>query len=223
MVNDRKTEENSLFKFDEGRAALEICFTAADESDRGAVLVCAALVDEYLKKLYEQIGSDRMSSRSLSRLLSYPGALGSMAAKADVALLTGLIGSHVHEAIGILRKIRNSVAHSPTDFRLANHDHELRRLYELGSGMGHSVNEFAIRSFMDIVVQRFLENPELHELYRDNGGLSREVVIQKLSQSPDLLARLDASAGRFELGMAVAMLCALIVWSWKRAVSPEEI
>ena len=219
MGTDEWSKEKYLFKFDEASEALEICFTAAHESDRGAVLICASLVDDYMRRLFENVGKHRVPSGRLKNMINYPGVLSSLSAKADIALLTGLIGKGTYEAIGILRSIRNKVAHSPVDFALADHEVNLRKLYDLGTGIGQSVNMTAMQSFLELIVQRFLDNPKLQELYQPQGGLSREEVIRRLSESPDTLSRLNKNAARFELGLAVAMLCAIIVWSWKIAES----
>lgn len=102
---------------------------------------------------------------------------------------------------------------------MADHEVSLRKLYDFGTGIGQSVNMTAMQSFLELTVERFLDDPKLQELYQPQGGLTREEVIRRLSDSPDSLSSLNESTARFELGLAVAMLCAIIVWSWKLAES----
>ena len=96
------------------------------ESDRGAVLVGACVVDNFLRKLFEHIFPDCINKDTRRGLLKYPGPLSSTAAKADVALATRLIDKNLHKAIHALRNLRNSVAHSPDGFSLDNHENAAR-------------------------------------------------------------------------------------------------
>ena len=45
------------------------------ESDRGAVLVGACVVDNFLEKLFEHVFPEHMNSKTRSGLMKYPGPL----------------------------------------------------------------------------------------------------------------------------------------------------
>jgi hypothetical protein len=79
------------------------------ESDRGAALVGLAFLDELLKRLFEA----KMLDESIAKkLLKYPGALSTAAARADVAYALGWIGAKTYRDLMTLKKIRNGFAHT---------------------------------------------------------------------------------------------------------------
>jgi len=79
------------------------------ESDRGAVLISASLLDERLMKILEAFFIEIEESRDL---LSAPNApLGTFAARLSAAYSLGLIQENEYQEITIIRKIRNEFGH----------------------------------------------------------------------------------------------------------------
>lgn len=79
------------------------------ESDRGAALVGLAFLDELLKRLFE---AKMLDGTIAKKLLNYPGALSTAAARTDVAYALGWIGAKTHRDLVTLRRIRNGFAHA---------------------------------------------------------------------------------------------------------------
>ena len=79
------------------------------ESDRGAALVGLAFLDELLKRLFE---AKMLDGSIAKKLLRYPGALSTAAARADVAHALGWIGAKTYRDLMTLKKIRNGFAHA---------------------------------------------------------------------------------------------------------------
>ena len=80
------------------------------ESDRGAALVAASMLDERLQGI---IGSFLLESGTTDNLLTgFNAPLGSFAARASAALSLGLIQKNEFDEITIIRKIRNVLGHS---------------------------------------------------------------------------------------------------------------
>jgi DNA-binding MltR family transcriptional regulator len=88
------------------------------ETDRGAVLVGAALLDELLGHLLATAFID--DPKASNRMLEYPGACSTFAARADLAYCLGLIGPDVVRDLSCIRKLRNQFAHSPWGVTLAD-------------------------------------------------------------------------------------------------------
>jgi DNA-binding MltR family transcriptional regulator len=80
------------------------------ESDRGAALVGLAFLDELLKRLFE--AKMMLAGKITKKLLEYPGALSTAAARTDIAYSLGWIGAKTHRDLVSLRKIRNEFAHA---------------------------------------------------------------------------------------------------------------
>jgi|CZKU01.1.fsa_nt_gi DNA-binding MltR family transcriptional regulator len=78
-----------------------------DESDRGCVLVAAAMLDEQLGELFQIVLRDGTAEH----LLKQDAALGSFSRRIDMAHALGLIDEEFHHDLHIVRKIRNDAAH----------------------------------------------------------------------------------------------------------------
>jgi DNA-binding MltR family transcriptional regulator len=79
------------------------------ESDRGAVLVAAAFIDDTLRCLIQATFLDKPAT--VRRLLG--GPCSTFSARTDLALCLGLIGTEMHEDIRRISKMRNRFAHEP--------------------------------------------------------------------------------------------------------------
>jgi hypothetical protein len=189
--------------------------TLVEESDRGAVLIGTAHVDLHLKKLFQTIAPQSMSRRELARVLEYPGSLSSLSGKADLAYLTRLIPESLHEAINHLRGIRNDVAHHPDSFRLAEHEQQLRRMYELGPGVPAAINRWAGDAIIYTAVKNILgvKDPVSEEVAFANP----QEALDYLAESPEIITALDERRPRYELALGVVLICGMIVFYRERA------
>ena len=79
------------------------------ESDRGAALIAAAVLDERLKEILENY---LIVSKEANALLSGANApLGTLSARASISYSLGLIQKNEFEEITLIRKIRNEFGH----------------------------------------------------------------------------------------------------------------
>src|SRR6266436_358245 len=83
------------------------------ESDRGCVLMGAALIDEALERLLRSVcRADAQATKAVDALLVGAFApLGSFASRAQAAFAFGLLSSEMFQLVTKLRKVRNRVAH----------------------------------------------------------------------------------------------------------------
>jgi hypothetical protein len=198
--------------------------TIVSESDRGAVVIGFAQVDNHLEALFQTVAPASLGKKLKERVLEYPGPLSSASAKADIALFTRLIPRHLYDAISKLRKIRNAVAHSPEAFRLSDHETVLRSIgQQLGPGMHVAINRMALeltmRGFEGEVLSA--KDPDSNNpLFKDPNE-----VFEYLSREPELMAQLGGRALRYELAYAVVLICAMLVRDRDKVVAlvgPEE-
>jgi hypothetical protein len=192
-----------------GETFYEVLDTLIKESDRGAVLVGTSLVDSFLHRLFENVAPEGMGKKALRTMLEYPGALSSLAAKTDVALITRLITTHLHRSIHRLRRIRNDVAHSPGSFRLADHHDQLLKMYELGPGIPSWINRTAAHLLWNSFLSNVAEVPEA-------AFESPKEVFDFVARSPKVLDTLQEKAYRFELALAISMICSALVLLWEQ-------
>jgi len=80
------------------------------ESDRGAALIAASVLDEWLSKLLKSFLLDNKSSKLLLKGFNAP--LGTFSARASAAHALGLIQDNELAEITYIRKIRNEFGHS---------------------------------------------------------------------------------------------------------------
>jgi len=100
------------------KAVEEALIVLRRESDRGAILVAIAILDDvFLSRLNQLL--DRGNSDARNRLLKPPlGALGSFSAKVDLAYCIGMIPTQIYADIKLLNKLRNLCAHEWGDFAI---------------------------------------------------------------------------------------------------------
>jgi hypothetical protein len=110
------------------------------ETDRGAALVAASMLDERLKQILNAYFVEHKESERL--LSGFNAPLGTFSARASIALALGLIQENEFTEISLIRKIRNEYGHDwqPKSFekgRVADLCRELPWLgpdeYEKGS------------------------------------------------------------------------------------------
>jgi DNA-binding MltR family transcriptional regulator len=105
----------SLFDFDESSPindeALQLVQTLFSESDRGAVLVAAALLDDALEDLVRSVMSNQpdVVKKAVDPLLKSP--IRSFWAKTQLAYALQLIDSDLYDALNDIRGLRNAFAH----------------------------------------------------------------------------------------------------------------
>ena len=157
------------------------------ETDRGALIVAAALLEDAL----EHMLSARLvpSPERDDELFSGPYApLSTFSAKIDFAYRVGLIRLSVRSSLHLLRKIRNEFAHSTTvgGFESQSVTSRLRELFKLNKGIFEAIHE-DIRS----------EGPELTKVFDAAGGkegIEKLISLIGLRGVLDLLISLTAAA-----------------------------
>jgi DNA-binding MltR family transcriptional regulator len=90
------------------------------ESDRGCVLIGAAILEEDVERLLRKyLRGDPFSAKYVDELFRYPGPCCGFAAKIQIAYLAGLYSKDIFLVLESIRKIRNEFAHGygPRSFK----------------------------------------------------------------------------------------------------------
>jgi hypothetical protein len=109
----------------------------ARESDRGAALVVAAMLDGALRVLLERRLQPPLS-QDRSLLEGHQAPLGAFAARIDAALGVELISRTMARDLHLIRKIRNDFAHQPRG-RSFQSEEIKSRVRELERGSNYNV------------------------------------------------------------------------------------
>jgi mannitol operon repressor len=89
-------------------------FDLIEESDRGCVIVGAAILEGYLAEDIEQAFLlNGLSNRYIKSSFDGNGAVGAFSSKVIIARGFGLIDDDVFHDLMVIRKLRNEFAHSP--------------------------------------------------------------------------------------------------------------
>lgn len=197
-------------------SALDTIALIVQESDRGAVLVAAAVVDDFLRDSLRYVAPAHVGKKWLDGLLEHPGPLSRLSARADACQLMGLISPGVHGSISALRRLRNAVAHSPATFRLAAHRSALQTFKALGPSTGAVINRFS----NETVWRSFLGRLETR-LQGDSDGdppIEMSALVQRAIDSEKVMAALQVQADRAEVAFAACFVCASVCFGRKRYV-----
>ncbi len=84
-----------------------------NESDRGCVLVGAAMLEQSLEGLFQHVfKNNEIPKKVQSSLFDFNGALSNFSSKIKLAYSLGFISKRLYEDLETVRKIRNGFAHS---------------------------------------------------------------------------------------------------------------
>ena len=184
-----------------------------DESDRGAVLIGCAHVDNILKSLFEATFPAGLSKRRRRELLGYPGSLGTFSARIEIAYCTRLISESLYKALQALRTLRNDLAHSPDAFQLRGKEHLLAEIYQIGGspdGIPKLAADMLARAKIDMALKFAREQ-------REDGDDLPPVVTTELEAvefirgNAELMEGLRNQAPQWAMVLAITLICATIV------------
>lgn len=183
------------------------------ESDRGAVLVAAELINNTLGQFLQDIFPPEFKSSSL---LKYPGPLSTLSARADAVYAFRLVGKNIHHVISLFRHVRNNAAHSFSDFTLDGQSQRLQEAYTELVNPWTSIDKLAVQLIVEKLFRwvKADEDGTWREMY-DQGVFSNpHEVLKELVKSQR--KHLEAHRPKFHLAVAVSLLCALIVYHKKK-------
>ncbi|MDH4317208.1 MAG: hypothetical protein OEV64_02355 [Desulfobulbaceae bacterium] len=178
------------------------------QNDREAALNAAELVNVTLGQLLRDVIS---SDFQASLLLDYPAPLSDLGSRADAAAAFRLIGGNVHRAVMLVRRIRNEASRSTYAFSLADHEEQLREIYNELETPWSALNECATKT----IAEKLLQWIQIEE-----DGLWRRKYEEGILECPDKLRRElmenhqegdQLTLPRFCLNIATSILCTLIV------------
>lgn len=197
------------------------------ESDRGAVLIGAAHVDNHLRRLFEAVFPSDLSKTKRNALLNYPGPLSTYSAKVEVAYALRLLPRNVYDALHALRRIRNDVAHSPESFVLVGQEERVRQMYALDPDLPDGIRAFALEMMLDYKVHVIVEKArelQLDEEYADIEPFlnSKQDAVRFISEHPDLGDSFKQQLPQWELAVGIFFLCSMIVFHRDRVASPLQ-
>ena len=181
-----------------------------NESDRGAILICAEQVNDQLEDLFNKAAPPSMPEGNVKDILRR-GPLKYLQPRNQVAAITGLIGTDLNYSIDQLRVLRNKAAHGTNPFRLRDHLDKIHAIYNLGEGVPRFINELAVHTILHSNVSRMLDL----RVDIGNGEEARfkhpSDAIEWMRNNPEIMEAQGDWGPRLELGIATAMICALII------------
>jgi hypothetical protein len=179
------------------------------ESDRGAVLIGTAHVDERLKELFECLMPAEMSKKVKKSLLSYSGVLGSFGSRIAIAYATRLVNKKLYASLDTLRDVRNDAAHAAEPFNLKTQEQRICKLYDLGPGVSGFVNRSSLELLLQIKTDAMLSMKD--EINGDHFFETPQEVINYITSSEELTHMFQEQALRLELAIGICIICALLL------------
>ncbi len=98
------------------------------ESDRAVVLIIANDIENALEAVFLKVFDDRLNKQLTKDLFDFSGPLGTYSAKFKMAYAFGFIDKVLYDDLDRLRKMRNDVAHSSSEFSFDDNDTEQKLL-----------------------------------------------------------------------------------------------
>lgn len=213
-------KENDFFDHPDVKKLYAAVFgNIENESDRGAVLIAQEIINSELADLFHSLAPASMPTKRVKELLKYPGLLATFSAKAEMAYIAGFISQNIYDAIHMIRQIRNDAAHASQSFSLEPYRPKLveayRKLGELGgTNMEDFLRYMAIKLYVEPFADSVLEAFANHEYEGLRTAFKhRDDVIKHIGEDPEALEATKNKLAKIELGLAVILLCGLIIFS----------
>jgi len=127
----------------------DFIYSLTNESSRGAVLIGASKVEEYLEKLIILILPKR-EKKYKEKLLNYPGPISSFSSKIELSFAFRLIDLQLYNSLNVLRKIRNIAAHTANNFKLNTIKQEINSIICFEPNFDEVVKSLAYDDFVKI-------------------------------------------------------------------------
>jgi DNA-binding MltR family transcriptional regulator len=202
-------KQNILSPFDDQKIVdllLELIDHLTEESGRGAVLIAAAKLEDYLTELIQAI-LPLDGKNYKSKLFNFTGPLGTFSSKIELAFAFRLISKSFYDSLQALRKIRNDAAHSPEKFTLSDLDEKLSRFYNLGPHVPAFIRNQALMLLVE------LKNVGLNQILDElnvSGDLERQKHTERYLGSEDAKAMIKHELPQWQLAYGVSLLCGFL-------------
>jgi DNA-binding MltR family transcriptional regulator len=179
----------------------EFAFKLTNESDRGAILIGASKVEEYLEKLILSILPKEQKSYT-SKLLNYPGAISSFSGKIELLFAFRIIDERLYNSLNSLRIIRNKAAHSSEAFSQENFKETIKKINDFEEDFEGLITHLAYENLLvwkkatikEILDNRNLSEKEYKEIWKknvddlkDNAEIKKQLITWTLSYGLTLM------------------------------------
>lgn len=193
MVNIEDKEYQFLKKMNDAsysKLNADMMILLTNESERGAILIGTSKIEEYLEKLILTLLPSK-NKNYISRLLNYPGALSSFAAKIELCYAFRIINQCLYNSLNALRKIRNTAAHSSDTFSLKSRGNELKTIYDFEENVQYIIHEISFKKLIEwkkIQIREVLKENALEDMFdkewkqrfEDQDPLENESIQEQL-------------------------------------------
>lgn len=141
----------------------DMIYKLSNESERGAVLIGASKIEEFLELFVSKI-LPQESKKYKNRLLEYPGPLSSFSSKIELLYAFRYINKQFYDSLNVLRKLRNDAAHSYNDFHLEKEVTKIEGIIGfVDEDLSYVINELSLNNLLKIKTNK------LEEIYQKKG------------------------------------------------------
>lgn len=121
----------------------------ANESDRGCVIVAAAILDQKLESIIRETAeNNELSNKNMKSLFDMSGPISNFSSKILLSRAFGLIDEKALHDLLIVRKLRNTFAHATEEASFLNSDvvQKIRSMHVVQECMKTTHKEFFVES-----------------------------------------------------------------------------
>ncbi|MEX8548005.1 MAG: hypothetical protein V5804_10435 [Mucilaginibacter sp.] len=173
----------------------DFAFKLTNESERGALLIGAGKVEEYLEKLIVGLLPSKEKNYT-SKLLNYPGPLSSFSGKIELPYAFRIFDERLYKSLTELRKLRNQAAHSSNSFSFDEIKENLEMIYDFEENFKEVIHKLSFDNLMKwkkIILKQAFENSKLknydyEKLWHQhvpnpesNSSIQKQLVVWKLA------------------------------------------
>ncbi|MER9018906.1 hypothetical protein [Mesorhizobium sp. M0898] len=184
------------------------------ESDRGATLITAEIINMALEKLIVSCLPPFLTSRKRRKdILDFSGPLGTFSARIKFAAIQGWISETAFNAVEALRELRNVAAHIDAAFSLGDAENKARlsRFLETGDGVAVQIHNINVGLLVTDYFEKLKSSgPAIRDEIGINPFETNQMIADELTKRPDWSKPLEERLPKLNMAVGAYLFVGLL-------------
>lgn len=184
------------------------------ESDRGAALITAEIINSSLEKSIVACLPKFLTGRKKQKeILDFTGPLGTFSSRIKFAAIQGWIGEITYNAVEALRELRNDAAHVDAGFNLGSPKNRglITRFLETGDGVAIQIHNINTNLLLSEYLEKIkLRGQEIEKEIGRNPFETNRMISEELTKRPDWSKPFEQKIAKLNLAVGAYLFVGLL-------------
>jgi DNA-binding MltR family transcriptional regulator len=174
------------------------------ESDRGAIIIGAAVIEEQLEDYFKKILPKK--GVAFEKKLFNNGVFGSFSSKIEVAYSLRFISKTLYQSLNSLRKIRNTAAHVSSEFKWSDNTDLFENIFDLGPNVKEIIRSESLKTVVRLkhdAIQIIFQELKL-------SIEEQEIQVKRIVENNELMGKIESQVPKWQLILGLTMISCMI-------------